>query len=176
MSYDNGRDVPAGEAHPLARVKDALKFSDREPPADGSYRATLYRSAKDRRHDRDGLRGRVIEYTIEDPHRPGSGEPHRPLTTVPDPRRHPARRLIELDHGRWEIERAVDELEAHRRQRAVLRRQTPAGVVQEVYGPLLAHYVGRALMSGAAALDPTVQDTPDINLPEPLPPVRQDPA
>ena len=33
---------------------------------------------------------------------------------------------------------------------AVLRSRTPAGVVQEVYGLLLAHYVVRALMHEAA--------------------------
>lgn len=150
LSYDNVRDVLAGQAQLLARIKKTLKFSEREPLADGSYLAKLYRSATDRRHDRDGLRVRVIEYTIEDPQRPGSGEPHRLLTTLLDPRLHPAERLIELYHERWEIELAIDELKTHQRQRAVLRSQTPAGVVQEVYGLLLAHYVVRTLMFEAA--------------------------
>src|SRR5205085_7059366 len=45
----------------------------------------------------------------------------------------------------------------HQRARPVLRSQTPAGVVQEVEGLLLAHYAVRALMQEAAereGLDP----------------------
>src|SRR5579864_8253333 len=38
-----------------------------------------------------------------------------------------------------------------RGQRPVLRSQTPAGVVQEVYGLLLAHFVVRKLMCEASA-------------------------
>ena len=44
---------------------------------------------------------------------------------------------------RWEQELAIDELKTHERERPVLRSQTPAGVVQEIYGLLLAHYVVR---------------------------------
>lgn len=150
LSYDNVRDVLAGEAHVLARIKKTLKFSKRKPLADGSYLATLYRSAKDRRHDRDGITVRVIEYTIDDPGRPGSGERHRLLTTLLNPRLDPAKRLIELYHERWEIELAIDEVKTHQRERPVLRSQTPAGVVQEVYGLLLAHFVVRTLMFEAA--------------------------
>lgn len=150
LSSDNVRDVRAGQAHWLARIKKTLNFSKREPLADGSYLATLDRSAKDRRNDRDGLRVRAIEYTIDDPGRPGSGARHRRLTTLLDPRLDPAERPIELYHERWEIERTIDEVKTHQRERPVLRSQTPAGVVPEVYGLLLAHYVVRTLMFEAA--------------------------
>jgi hypothetical protein len=46
---------------------------------------------------------------------------------------------------------AIDEFKTHLRQRPVLRSQTPAGVVQEVYGLLLGHYVVRKLLCEAAA-------------------------
>ena len=36
--------------------------------------AKLYRSPADRKKDRDGIVVRVIEYTFDDPGRPGSGE------------------------------------------------------------------------------------------------------
>jgi hypothetical protein len=42
-------------------------------------------------------------------------------------------------------------LKTHQRERPVLRSQTPAGVVQELYGLLLGHYVIRVLMHEAAA-------------------------
>ncbi len=44
---------------------------------------------------------RIIEYTFDDPGRPGSGEKHRLLTTLLDAARHPAPQLIVLDHERW---------------------------------------------------------------------------
>ena len=72
------------------------------------------------------------------------------LTTLRDASRHPARRLITLYHERWEEELTIDEVKTHQCERPVLRSQTPAGVVQEVYGLLLGHYVVRTLMAEAA--------------------------
>jgi hypothetical protein len=72
------------------------------------------------------------------------------LTTLPDEKTHPAKVLVELYHARWEEELAIDELKTHEMERPVLRSQTPAGVVQELYGLLLAHYVIRTLMCQAA--------------------------
>ena len=84
------------------------------------------------------------------PGRPGSGEKHRLLTTLRDASRHPAKRLITLYHERWEEELTFDELKTHQCEQAVLRSQTPAGVVQEIYGLLLGHFVIRKLISDAA--------------------------
>lgn len=117
---------------------------------DGSYRARLYRDDRDRRADRNGIDVRVIEYRIDDPLRDGQGESHRLLTTLLDEREHPARQLVELYHARWEEELAIDEFKTHEMERPVLRSQTPKGVVQEIYGLMLAHYVLRSLMHEAA--------------------------
>lgn len=95
---------------------------------------------------------RIIEYTFDDLGRPGSGETHRLLSTLLDAGRHPATRLSVLYHERWEEELAIDELKTHQRERAVLRSETPAGAVQEIYGLLLGHYVVRKLMCEAATL------------------------
>ncbi len=151
LSYDNVRDVLAGHAQLLARVKKNLVFAKLKVFRDGSYLAKLYPSAKHRRKDQDGLVVRVIEYTIRDQGRSGNGQPHRLLTTLLDARLDPAKRLIELYHERWEEELTIDELKTHQQQRPVLRSQTPAGVVQEIYGLLLAHFVVRTLMVEAAA-------------------------
>jgi hypothetical protein len=151
LSYDNVRDVLAGRAQLLARIKKNLVFAKLKTLADGSYLAKLYPSPKQRRQDRDGIEVRIIEYTINDPGRTGCGTVHRLLTTLHDARRHPAKRLIELYHERWEEELAIDELKTHQQQRLVLRSQTPAGVVQEIYGLLLAHFVVRTLVFEAAA-------------------------
>jgi Transposase DDE domain/Insertion element 4 transposase N-terminal len=151
LSYDNVRRVQAREAHLLARIKKTHVFARRQSLADGSYLAQLYPSCRHRLRDRDGVPVRIIEYTIRDGKRAGAGVVHRLLTTLLDARRDPARRLIELYHERWEEELAIDELKTHQRQRPVLRSQTPAGVVQELEGLLLAHFVVRTLMFEAAA-------------------------
>lgn len=117
---------------------------------DGSYLAKLYRSSYHRAHDRQGIVVRIIEYTFDDPGCPGSGETHRLLTTLLSARQHPAKRLITLYHERWEEELTIDELKTHQRQRPVLRSETPRGVVQEIYGLLLGHFVIRKLMCEAA--------------------------
>ena len=69
-----------------------------------------------------------------------------------DERQHPAKDLIVLYHERWEQELAYDELQTHQRERPVLHSQTPGGVVQELYGLLLGHFVIRKLMCAAAEL------------------------
>lgn len=151
LSYRTVSEVRATGAQLLARIKSNLIFEPIRVLGDGSYLAKLYRGAADRREDRDGILVRIIEYTLDDPGRPGSGEPHRLLTTLLDDGLDPARDLIVLYHERWEEERTIDELKTHQRERPVLRSQTPAGVVQEVYGLLLGHYVIRVLMQEAAA-------------------------
>jgi hypothetical protein len=151
LCYDMVETVISQHAHLLARVKKNLIFQPIQHLPDGSYLAKLYRNAKDRRHDKDGILVRIIDYTLDDENRPGSGEQHRLLTTLLDPVMDPAETLIQLYHERWEEELAIDELKTHERERPVLRSQTPAGVVQEIYGLLLAHYLVRVLMQEAAA-------------------------
>jgi hypothetical protein len=120
--------------------------------SDGSYLAKVYPDSDDRHYDRHGVPVRVIEYTFDDPVRPGHGERHRLVTTLLDATAHPAMELIVLYHERWEIEIANDEITTHQLARPVteLRSRTPAGVVQEIYGVLLAHNAVRALMREAA--------------------------
>jgi len=151
LSYSNVQDVLFHQTHLLARIKKKQVWHKLQSLADGSYLAKMYRSSKHRRKDQDGILLRVIEYTFHDKGRPGSGQIHRLLTTLCDARKDPAKRLIELYHERWEEELAIDELKTHQKQRPVLRSQRPAGVVQEIYGLLLAHFVVRKLMFEAAA-------------------------
>lgn len=149
--------VVGRRAHLLARVASNRRFDPVATLADGSYLARCHATRPDRRDDRGGIAVRVIAYTLDDPHRPGRGEAHRLVTTLLDERLDPAEELIMLYHERWEQELAIDELKTHQRERPVLRSRTPAGVVQELYGLLLGHYVVRALMQEAAArrgLDP----------------------
>jgi len=150
LSYDLVRTVQQRKTHLLARVKSNMIFGKLRQLKDGSFLSKLYPSPRDRERDEGGIPVRIIEYTFSDPGRPGSGEKHRLLTTLLDAREHPAKKLIVLYHERWEEELAFDELKTHQRERPVLRSETPGGVVQELYGYLLGHYVIRKLMCEAA--------------------------
>jgi len=150
LCHDLVQQVLRQQAQVLARLKKNMVFVPLRRLHDDSFLAKLYPSPRHRERDQDGIQVRIIEYTFDDPGRPGSGEKHRLLTTLVDAREHPAKRLIVLYHERWEEELAIDELKTHQRQRSVLRSETPAGVVQEIYGLLLGHYVIRRLMCEAA--------------------------
>ena len=100
-----------------------------------------------------GLLVRVIEYTHDDPNRPGAGERHRLITDLTNPEDLPAHEAPLVYHERWEEELAFDEIKTHLSGRAVpIRSKTPAGVVQEIYGLMLAHYVVRRVMHDAAVV------------------------
>jgi Transposase DDE domain/Insertion element 4 transposase N-terminal len=153
LSYQTLAEVRQRGAHLLARIKSNLIFEPIRVLDDGSYLAKLYRSPADRRKDHNGIVVRIIEYTFDDPGRPGSGAAHRLLTTLLDDALDPAETLIVLYHERWEEELTIKELKTHQRERAVLRSQTPGGVVQELYGLLLGHYAIRVLMQEASAVN-----------------------
>lgn len=146
----------------LVRVKSQMVFPERTPLSDHSFLTWIYRNSHDRQRDRDGIRVRVIEYTINDPQRTGHEERHRLMTNLLDDKEYPALELIVGYHERWEVEVVFDEQKTHQDPRraekpAHLRSGTPDGVRQELYALSLGHYVVRAVMFAAAAsadLDP----------------------
>jgi Insertion element 4 transposase N-terminal/Transposase DDE domain len=153
FSYELIRSVCHRGARLLARVKSNTVLRPIRRLGDGSYLARIYPSAADRRHDTRGLMVRVIEYTHDDPHRPGAGERHRLITDILSPEDLPARDAPLVYHERWEQELAFDEIKTHLSGRAVpIRSKTPAGVVQEIYGLMLAHHVVRRVMHDAAVV------------------------
>ncbi len=137
--------------HLLGRVGNHVVFKRTQTASDGSYLAEIYPSQKDKRHETNGLVVRVIEYTLNEPHRTGYGERHRLVTTLLDADTYPAQELVVLYHERWEIEIGNDELKTHQLHRHVhLRSRTPCGILQELYGILLAYNAVRFLMHKAA--------------------------
>lgn len=157
LSYKHLQQVLTHKAQLLARLKSNLIFAPIEVLPDGSYLAKMYPSSRHRARDEGGIVVRIIEYTLEGSGHRDDGKVHRLLTTLLDANEHPAKELIVLYHERWEEELAIDELKTHQKEKPVLRSQTPAGVVQEIEGLLLAHYVVRGLMQEAAkreGLDP----------------------
>jgi hypothetical protein len=145
-------------SHILCRVSSAVRPRCEQRLADGSYLSHLTVYDAQRRPTGQRVPIRVIDYTFDDPQRPGYPLVHRLLTTLLDPVRYPALDLICLFHERWEIELTIDELDTHQRLLSTpLHSHKPEGVLQELYGLLLAHYLIRAIMYQAArtvALDP----------------------
>lgn len=145
-------------AHVLSRLPAHVKPAVVQGLADGSYLAYLQPSDYQRRKAGEKLLVRVIEYTLTDPNLPGYGEVHRLVTTLLDPELYPVIDLICTYHERWEIEITIDEIDTHQRLLpGPLRSLKPVGVIQELYGLLIAHYIIRALMHQAAQqvqLDP----------------------
>lgn len=154
-SYEMVRDTLSRRADFLGRVGKAIVLTPEKPLADGSFLAFVYPSPTARRHRANGLLVRVIEYTLDDPARPGHGEKHRLITSLLDPRRYPAATLAAEYHQRWESELCGGEVktyQADRRPAPPVRSKRPREVVQEVYGLLLAHLAVRLTLYEAAAV------------------------
>ena len=149
FGYALWQEAAATGADLLWRVKKNLRLPRQAVLADGSYLTTIYASDKDRRHQANGIRVRVIEYRLEGI---AGAEPlYRLVTTILDHGQAAAEALAAIYHERWEIEGALDELKTHLRgARVVLRSKTPELVRQEFWGLLLAHFAVRGLMHEAA--------------------------
>jgi hypothetical protein len=147
-------------ANVLGRLPATVKpfpVPDRQPLPDGSWLAWLQPGDRARHAAGEHVLVRIIDYTLDDPQRPGYRARYRLVTTLLDPEAAPAQELAELYHERWEIEGIADELETHQVGHLpfegpvpVLRSRKPVGVIQELYGLLIAHHAVRTLMHEAA--------------------------
>jgi hypothetical protein len=160
-SFDLVVATRARRAHLLGRISASVQPEVLRTLRDGTQLVRLRPSDSRRRRAGEQALVRLITYTLDDPTRPAHGEVHRLITSLLNPRLAPATALVQAYHARWEEELAFDELETHQRPPRPLRSQTPVGVIQEIYGLLLAHYVIRAVMVDAATTAPT-----------PIPPTR----
>ena len=149
FGFDLWKKAHATGADLLWRIKNNLRLPCEKRLLDGSYLSTIYGSDKNRRRGANGIRVRVIEYTLAGV---ANAEPiYRLLTSILDPDQAPAEELAALYHERWEIETALDELKTHLRgSKIVLRSKTPDLVRQEFYGLMMTHFAVRGLMHEAA--------------------------
>jgi hypothetical protein len=139
------------DGHVLSRLPAHVKPRHVRTLPDGSSLAWLTPSDYQRHKQGERVLVRIIPYTITEPTLPGYGETHRLVTTLLDPDLYPAVELICAYHERWEIEVLIDEMDTHQRLAiGVLRSRKPVGVVQELYGLLMAHYAIRVVMHEAA--------------------------
>jgi hypothetical protein len=138
------------QSHVLGALKSNVLTKAVERLADGSYLTYVYQDQGHQRGER--LLVRVISYIFTDPRIPGAGtQVHRLMTTLLDPEAYPAHEVAVLYHERWHVEQAIREVKTYLRLSArTLRSLTPEGVIQELYGMLLAHIAVRTLMLQAA--------------------------
>jgi hypothetical protein len=158
LGYELWQQAQATGADLLWRGKKHLRLERETELPDGSYSSRIYPSERDGRKRTNGIRVRVIEYTLEGV---ADAEPsYRLVTTILDHRIAPAAELAALYHQRCEIETALDELKTPLRgAQIVLRSKTPDLVKQEFYGFMLAHFAVRGLMHEAAL---KAEEDPDL--------------
>lgn len=150
-SYDLVKKTLGKGAQALSRIPETLKLEPVARLDDGSYLAYLRPSEPKRRRAGEHILVRVIEYTIDDPTLPGYKKRHRLITTLLDAPSYPALMLARRYHERWEIELSIDEIDTHQRlAERPLRSLKPVGVLQELYGLLIAHYLVRKVIHDAA--------------------------
>ena len=149
FSFELWQAAQAQGADLLWRIKHNLVLPRLKRLPDGSYLSQIYPSPKDRRHDRNGVWVRVIDYQLEGVE--GAEPIYRLVTTIPDHQQASACELAALYHERWEIEAALDELKTHLRGAQVTLRSKKQDLVrQEFWGLLLTHFALRGLMHEAA--------------------------
>lgn len=149
--YDMVVGVRQRQSHVLSRLPAHVKPEHVQTLPDGSWLAYIYPSDYHRRKQGERCLVRIIEYRVTDPALADPDEKHRLLTTLLDSDMYPALDLICAYHERWEIEIAIDEIDTHQRLSAkTVRSLKPVGVIQELYGLLIAHFIIRSLMHEAA--------------------------
>lgn len=156
--FDMFRGVTRRGGQVLSRLPAHVKPQHVLTLPDGTWLGFIYPSDYQRRKRGEHLLVRVVAYELDDPQRPGHKVQSRLITTLLHPELYPALDLVCLYHERWEIEIVIDEIDTHQRLvNRPLRSLKPVGVIQELYGLLLAHFVVRAVMHEAAVtyeLDP----------------------
>lgn len=150
-SYDQIEATLERGAQYLGRVPSHAIFEPIDIFPDGSFTSRIFPTPVDRAKGRNGIKVRIIEYSIDDKLREGHGLVHRLITSLMDHEVAPAKLLAVEYHQRWETEITFDEIDTHQRvHKQPLRSQKPIGIIQEVYGMLIAHYLVRFFMHEAA--------------------------
>jgi len=146
LGYEFLKLALATEADVLWRASAVFKLQPEKYLRDGSYLTTIYKTATDRKHKRNGIQVRVLRYQVK-----GFRDTYRLVTSILQPAEATAEELAALYHERWEIEIALGELKTRLIGRdVILRSQKPELVKQEFYGFLLGYFAVRGIMHEAA--------------------------
>lgn len=134
----------------LIRAKSNLKWEAKQKLGPGDELVEMRISQRAHEQDPSLVRGapwtmRAIQYKRR------GFRPQTLLTSLLDPKRYPAAELVDLYHERWELELGFDEVKTEMLEREEsLRSQNPAGVLQELWGLLLAYNLVRLEMQQVA--------------------------
>ena len=136
------------QRHWLVRAKKGLKWKRIKCLGRGDELVEIEFTARVRREHPELPRtflARVVRYCRK-------GFPARALlTSLLDPKEHPAAEIAALYHERWEIELGYDEVKTHTLERMeALRSETPEGVRQEMWGLLILYNLVRHQMESVA--------------------------
>jgi hypothetical protein len=142
-------DIAAGEGrHWLTRARSAraCRVVKRLGRGDELIEVDVRREARKQRPDLPlSFQMRAIKYA-----RKGFKE-QTLLTSLVDPVRFPAKEIIALYHERWELELGYDEIKTELLDREeTIRSRKPDGVLQEVWGILIAYNLVRLEMESIA--------------------------
>ena len=150
-SFDMVRAIVRRGAHVLARMPKQVKPQYVRLLPDGSWLAFISPAERKRKNRGERLLVRIIAYTLSDPGQPGHKKTYRLVTTLLDTNQAPAFEVAQAYHERWDVEGTIDEMDTHQHLAdGPLRSRKPVGVIQELYGLLIAHYAVRCLMHEAA--------------------------
>jgi len=138
------------ERHFVTRAKSTTRMYNAKELGPGDFLVELNHSDDDRKRDKTlPKRGkaRAIHYQID------GGKPEILLTSLLDPVAYPKDELVELYHERWEIEITFAETKTQMLNKSTpLRSKTVNGVLQEIYGVLLAYNLVRLEMCVTAEI------------------------
>ena len=136
------------QRHWLMRARDNLRHElvEQLAPGDALIRMPVSPQARKARPELpSNWQARLIEVRV-------GGRLRRFITSLSDPRMHPAHDLAELYRQRWEIELGLREIKQSLQEGApVLRSKQPALVRQELWGVLIAYTLMRRWMREMAA-------------------------
>jgi hypothetical protein len=136
--------VTSTGAHLLIRCKANRKLPTLQRHSDGSYLSMWNQTP---------IRVIEAEITIATSNGSRTGS-YRLITTLLDPRDHPALDLVKLYHQRWEIETTYLAIKSTVLGGQVLRARTPEGITQEVYALLITYQILRQAMTYATDTQP----------------------
>jgi len=132
------------ERHFVTRAKSKIAIYKVKELGPGDYLVQLNHSRADRKKDKTlpkRWNARAIYYQID------GGKPEILLTSLLDPVAYPKDELVELYHERWEVALTFGETKTQMlNHSAPLRSKKKEGVLQEIWGVLLAYNLVRLEM------------------------------
>jgi len=163
-SYSLAHELDKAGIKFIMRIRSNINPEEDKLLSDKSKLVNMYENEKDKNRSLNALKLRLVEYynKYEMFTQADSRTKYRIFTNLMDHRKFPHKDIAELYRERWEVETLFDEIKTTLNcytTEADFRSRKPELVIQEFYGLMIAHYLIKKLMSGAATendMDPDV--------------------